>query len=295
MRNKGVWLALAGYCIWGFFPAYWKLLNGVPATEVVAHRLVWSLVFLVIVMTVMRQWESLRAQTTRPALWLYTGAGVLLTINWLFYVYGVNSGRVVEASLGYFINPLVSVLFGVIIFQERLQPVKWFSIGLAALGVIYLTLSYGELPWIALGLALSFGSYGVFKKKAPLGALHGLTVETAAMFIPALVYLLFLEGAGTGSFGHGTFSVSLFMILGGIVTSLPLLMFSSAAKIIPLSLIGILQYITPTLQLMLGVLAYGEPFPRDRMIGFAMIWLALIVFTASGLYERRKALAAAAA
>jgi chloramphenicol-sensitive protein RarD len=295
MRNKGILFALGCYGIWGVFPAYWKLVAEVPALQLVSHRLVWSFAFLMIVMTIMREWEPLRAQTTPRALKLYFLSGALLTVNWLAYIYGVNTGRVVEASLGYFINPLVSVLLGVIFFRERLQPVKWLSIALAAAGVLYLTISYGQPPWISLILAFSFGLYGLIKKLAPLGALHGLTVETLAMFLPALGYLIFVEANGTGSFGHTTTFANVIMIMGGVITAIPLLLFAGAAKRIPLSMIGFMQYITPTMQLFLGVFAYGEPFTTERIIGFSIIWLALIILTVSGLLERRKTLANAAA
>ena len=270
------------------------MLSSVPATQIVAHRLVWSFVFLIVVMTVMRQWEALRAQTSPNTLILYLASGALLTINWLVYIFGVNAGRVVETSLGYFINPLVSVLFGVVFFRERLSFTKWLAIALAAVGVLYLTISYGELPWISLALAFSFGSYGLIKKKAPLGALHGLTVETAAIFLPALGYLIFLEINGTGSFAHTTPFVNFILALSGVVTAIPLLLFAAAARRIPLSMIGFLQYLAPTLQLFLGVVVYGEPFTGERLIGFIIIWAALIIFSASGIYDRRKAALTAA-
>jgi chloramphenicol-sensitive protein RarD len=293
--NKGIIYAIGCYLIWGFFPIYWKFLKSVPAVEIVAHRLAWSLVFLAVVVTVLRGWQDLRQSINRRVLLIYLAAGVLLTINWLVYIYGVNAGFVVETSLGYFINPLVSVLFGVIFFREKLPPSKWIPVLLAAAGVLYLTISYGALPWIALALAFSFGLYGLVKKLSPLNALPGLTLETAVMFIPALGYLLFLETQGTGSFGHSSLLVSVLMAFAGVVTAIPLLLFSSAARSIPLSTIGILQYIAPTLQFCLGVFVYGESFTTERLIGFSIIWLALILFSVGGMYERRKALEASRA
>jgi chloramphenicol-sensitive protein RarD len=280
--------------MWGFFPVYWKLLHGVPALEIVAHRLAWSLVFLAVIVSVLRGWQDLRQSINRRVLLVYLAAGVVLTINWLVYIYGVNAGFVVETSLGYFINPLVSVLFGVIFFREKLPPSKWVPVLLAAAGVLYLTVSYGALPWIALALAFSFGLYGLIKKLSPLSALPGLTLETAAMFVPAVGYLAILEAQGVGSFGHVGLLENVLMVLAGVVTAVPLLLFSSAARSIPLSTIGILQYIAPTIQFSLGVFVYGESFTTQRLIGFSIVWLALILFWAGGMYERRKAAMAAA-
>lgn len=292
--NKGILYAVGCYLMWGFFPVYWKLLHGVPALEIVAHRLAWSLVFLAVIVSVLRGWQDLRQSINRRVLLVYLAAGVVLTINWLVYIYGVNAGFVVETSLGYFINPLVSVLFGVIFFREKLPPSKWVPVLLAAAGVLYLTVSYGALPWIALALAFSFGLYGLIKKLSPLSALPGLTLETAAMFVPAVGYLAILEAQGAGSFGHVGLLENVLMVLAGVVTAVPLLLFSSAARSIPLSTIGILQYIAPTIQFSLGVFVYGESFTPQRLIGFSIVWLALILFWAGGMYERRKAAMAAA-
>lgn len=293
--NKGILYAVGCYLMWGFFPVYWKLLHSVPALEIVAHRLAWSLVFLAVIVSVLRGWQDLRQSINRRVLLVYLAAGIVLTINWLVYIYGVNAGFVVETSLGYFINPLVSVLFGVIFFREKLPPSKWIPVLLAAAGVLYLTFSYGALPWIALALAVSFGLYGLIKKLSPLAALPGLTLETAAMFVPAVGYLVFLEVQGAGSFGHVGLLENVLMALAGVVTAVPLLLFSSAARSIPLSTIGILQYIAPTIQFSLGVFVYGESFTPQRLIGFSIVWLALILFWAGGMYERRKAFVAARA
>lgn len=294
MRNKGIWFAAGCYFVWGLFPLYWKLLHSVSPLQIVAHRLIWSLVFLILVIIATRQWRIFRQPLSKRTLLIYLASGALLTVNWLIYIYGVNAGFVVETSLGYFINPLVSVMFGVIFFRERLPVSKWIAIGLAAAGVIYLTVRYGSLPWIALALAFTFGSYGLVKKLSPLGALHGLTLETAAMLLPAVGYLLFTEAQGTGTFGHTTAGITILLILAGVVTAVPLLLFSSAARSIPLSMIGFMQYIAPTLQLFIGIFVFGEPFTHDRLIGFAMIWAATLVFTFGGFYERRRTFAAAA-
>jgi chloramphenicol-sensitive protein RarD len=294
MRNKGIWFAVGCYVIWGVFPIYWKMLQAVPAMQIVAHRLVWSVVFVALLLTISRQWQGLKKVFNLRMFVLYLLSGALLTVNWLVYIYGVNAGFVVETSLGYFINPLVSVLFGVVIFHERLPLTKWIAIGLAALGVVYLTVSYGALPWIALTLAVSFGLYGLVKKLSPLNALHGLSLETAAMFLPSLGYLMFVQAQGTGVFGQVGPGTLFLILFSGVVTAIPLLLFASAAHEIPLSMIGFLQYIAPTLQFLLGVFAYGESFNRERLVGFGIIWLALLLFSVGGFYERRKAMAAAA-
>jgi chloramphenicol-sensitive protein RarD len=288
--NKGIWYGIAAYGIWGLFPIYWKLIHGVPPLQTVAHRLSWSLVFLVILVTVLREWKSLHKAITGRVLAIYALASVLLTINWLVYIWAVDSGFVVESSLGYFINPLVNVLLGVIFLKERLSVYKWIPIGIAAIGVVYLAVSYGSLPWISLALAFTFGFYGLIKKMAPLGSLHGLTLETAILFLPAVGFLVFSETQGVGAFGHISTRTTVLLALAGVVTALPLLLFAGAARSIPLSTLGLLQYIAPTLQFLLGVFAYGEPFTHDRLIGFSIIWAALILLTVGGFYERRKAM-----
>ena len=277
--NKGIWNGLAAYAMWGFFPIYWKLLHDVPALQVIGHRIGWSFILLMGVILLTRQWKDFRSAALAPkVIGIYAIAGVLLTINWLIYVWGVNSGFIVETSLGYFINPLISVLLGVVFLHERLRPAQWVPVGLAAAGVIYLTVTYGRLPWIALSLAFSFGTYGLVKKLAPLGSLYGLTLETALVFPIALVYLVFVGFNGTGSFLRGGALTNLLLIGTGAVTSIPLLMFASAARQIPLTMIGVLQYIAPTLQFLIGVFLYHEPFDQSRLIGFSLVWLALIIF-----------------
>jgi chloramphenicol-sensitive protein RarD len=277
--NKGILNGLGAYALWGFFPIYWKLLQSIPALEVIGHRIAWSFVLLVIVLLLSGQWQRFRAAAFVPkVIGMYAIAGVLLTINWLIYVWGVNAGFIVETSLGYFINPLISVLLGVVFLRERLRLAQWIPVGLAALGVGYLTLTYGRPPWIALSLAFSFGVYGLVKKLAPLGSLHGLTLETALVFPLALVYLLFLDSTGIGSFLHQGVLTDLLLIGTGVVTSVPLLMFASAARQIPLTMIGILQYLAPTIQFLIGVFVYHEPFDQTRLVGFSLVWLALIIF-----------------
>lgn len=290
--NKGLWYGIAAYGCWGLFPIYWKWLHHVPAIEVIAHRIIWSFVALTIVLLVMRQWQSFRAEALKPRIIArYALAAILVSINWFVYVWAVNQGFVVETSLGYFINPLLSVLMGVIILREKLRPAQWIPIGLAAAGVIYLTILYGSLPWIALTLAFSFGLYGLLKKLAPLNSLNGLTLETGILFLPMAVYLIFIESNGQAVFLHTDLGSNLLMLGAGPVTVIPLLLFASAVRRIPLSTVGILQYITPTMQFLLGVLVYGEAFSSQQFIGFGLVWLALIVFTAENVWERRRALA----
>lgn len=288
MENKGVLYGLGAYLMWGFFPIYFKALQSVPALEIIFHRVVWSFIFLAILISLRREWPHLRATTLRPkTLAIYAIAAVLLGSNWLIYVWAVNAGHVVETSLGYFINPLVSVLLGVILLREKLRPWQWFPVGLASAGVLYMTIRFGSLPWIALALAFTFGTYGLVKKISPLNSLDGLTLETAILFLPALSYLLFLGLQGNGAFGYSGLSGSLLLALAGILTSLPLLLFASAARSIPLSLIGILQFVAPTCQFLLGVLLYKEPFTQVQMVGFSLIWLALLFFTVEGFIARR--------
>ena len=278
MNKKGILLGIGAYALWGFFPIYWKLLHDVPAPQLLAHRIGWSFLFLMTFILATRQWSTFRATLTRRTLGIYLIAAVLIGVNWLTYVWAVNAGFIVETSLGYFINPLLSVLLGVIVLREKLRPMQWIPIGLAAVGVLYLTFAHGRLPWIALLLAFSFGFYGLVKKVAPLSSLFGLTLETGILFLPALLYLTFSGFAGSGVFLHLTSGVDLLLIGAGIVTTIPLLMFASAAREIPLSMVGILQYIAPTIQFLIGVLIYKETFDRTRLIGFSIVWIALIIF-----------------
>jgi chloramphenicol-sensitive protein RarD len=286
--NKGILNGLGAYALWGFFPIYWKLLHQVPALQVIGHRIGWSFLFLLAILLVTRQWQAFRTSALVPkTLGMYLIAAILLSINWLIYVWGVNAGFIVETSLGYFINPLISVLLGVIFLGERLRKAQWAPIGLAAAGVTYLTVTYGRLPWIALSLAFSFGTYGLVKKLAPLGSLFGLTLETALVFPLAMVYLSVLHFDGSGSFLHEGPVTDLLLVGTGIVTSIPLLMFASAARQIPLTMIGILQYVAPTIQFLIGVFLYHEPFDRSRLIGFGLVWLALVIFWVENYLARR--------
>jgi len=286
--KKGIWYAVGAYFLWGLFPVYWKWLHNVPALQLLAHRIGWSFLLLLIVIFITKLWSAFRAATlTWHVLSIYLISAILLGINWLTYVWAINAGFIVETSLGYFINPLISVVMGVIFLRERLRLWQWLPVGLAAGGVLYLTLVYGSLPWIALTLAFSFALYGLIKKVAPLDALFGLTLETGILFLPALGYLLFTEATRNGAFLQAGFTTDILLVGAGAVTTFPLLLFAAGARRIPLSMVGILQYITPTLQFLLGVLVYKEPLPVTRQIGFGAVWIALLIFGIEGYFAHR--------
>ena len=291
--KRGFWLGGAAYAIWGLFPIYWKQLESVPATQVIAHRIAWSFVVLVPMLAV-GTWRKARAagtgavgfHTSTATVAAYAAAALLIAVNWFTYVWAVNHELVVETSLGYFITPLVNVVLGVVVLRESLRPWQWLAVVFAAIGVTYLTVVYGAVPWIALVLAVSFGTYGLVKKRAPMAPLPGLTLETGLLFIPAVVFLLFEEARGTGAFVHAGGRPTLLMAGAGVVTTVPLLLFATAVQVIPLSVIGILQFISPTIQFVLGVFVYREPFSRGQLVGFSLVWLALAVFAIEGGVEQ---------
>ena len=282
--TSGFWLGVAAYSIWGLFPIYWKLVASVPAGQVLAHRIVWSCVALGLILA----WRRLPrpAITTRIVL-LYLAAAVLIGVNWYLYVWAVGHDLVVETSLGYYITPLVNVLLGVVVLGERLRPAKWVAVALAALGVAIFTLAYGTPPRVALGLAASFGTYGLVKKTAPLPAFEGLALETALLALPALAYLVAADRSGAGAFLHEPVATDVFLIGGGLVTIVPLLLFASAVRLVPLSTIGLLQFLSPTIQLVLALALYHEPFGRSRVAGFAAVWAALALFAGDEARARR--------
>jgi chloramphenicol-sensitive protein RarD len=287
-RRLGVLSGLGAYSLWGLFPLYFPLLEPAGGLEIVAHRVLWSLVFVGLLLTVRRHWSQVRALVSDGRrLLVLTGAAVLIAVNWLVFVYGVNSGQVVETSLGYFINPLVSVLLGVVVFSERLRVLQWVAVGIAAVAVAVLTVDYGRPPWIALALAASFGLYGVMKKLVRVEAAPGLFVETALVAVPAAVVLAVLHSGGHGTFGNAGVGNALLLASCGIATAIPLLLFAAAARRIPLSTIGLLQYLTPLMQLAIGVFVYDEPMPPARLAGFVIVWVALAVFTADSLRHAR--------
>ena len=294
-RRIGVGAGLAAYVLWGVFPLYFPLLEPAGGLEIVAHRVAWSLLFIALLLTVRRGWGRVRATVAdRRALLVLATAAVLIAVNWLVYVLAVNSGHVVEASLGYFINPLVSVVLGVLVFRERLRRLQWVAVGIAVLAVAVLTVDHGRPPWIALMLATSFGLYGLMKKLVRVEAVPGLFVETAVVVLPALVVIGLLESDGQAAFAHEGTGHALLLAASGLATAIPLLLFATATRRVPLSTIGLLQYVTPLMQLTIGVFVYDEPMPAPRLVGFAIVWLALAVFTADSLRQARSNRRAAA-
>ena len=287
-RRLGVLSGLGAYSLWGLFPLYFPLLEPAGGLEIVAHRVLWSLVFVGLLLTVRRNWSQVRALVTdgRRLLVLFSAA-VLIAANWLVFVYGVNSGQVVETSLGYFINPLVSVLLGVVVFSERLRRLQWVAVGIAAVAVAVLTIDYGRPPWIALALAASFGLYAVMKKLVRVEAAPGLFVETALVAVPAGIVLAVLHSGGEGTFTNAGTGHALLLVSSGVATAIPLLLFAAAARRIPLSTVGLLQYVTPLMQLAIGVFVYDEPMPPARLAGFVIVWVALAVFTVDSVRHAR--------
>ena len=276
-KNKlGLVFGLSAYGLWGLFPLYWPLLKPADALEIVSHRAVWTLVFCIIILGITKALKSTITTLKRPqvALKLFA-ASFLISVNWLVYIWATNSGHVVEASLGYYITPLIIIAFGVLLLKERIRPLQWVAVAIASLGVLILTIDYGRLPWIALVLGTSWGSYGLIKKQLGLGALEGLAIETGISFIPYAGYLLYLGNQDTGQFGHSP-SLSILLISAGAITAIPLLLFNGATARLPFSTIGLLQYITPTLQFSIGVWILHEDMPPARWAGFLIIWVALI-------------------
>ncbi len=257
------------------FPLYWPLLEPANPLEIVSHRAVWTMVFCIIVLSLTKALKSTLATFKRPrvAIKLFTTT-ILISINWLIYIWATNNGHVVEASLGYYINPLIIIAFGVILLKEKMRPLQWAAVSIATIGVVVLTVDYGRLPWVALGLALSWGSYGLIKKQLGLGALEGLAIETLIAFIPYCAYLIFIGSQGDGQFGHGA-GLTILLISAGAVTAIPLLLFNGSTTRLPFTTIGLLQYITPTIQFSIGVWVNHEAMPTARWVGFIFIWMAL--------------------
>jgi chloramphenicol-sensitive protein RarD len=288
--RSGVLAAIAAYVMWGFLPIYWKSAQAASAAEILCHRVCWSLVVCLLLLWPLRQKRELcQAVRNRAHLLLYVVSSLLLTANWLLFIWVVNAGYILETSLAYFINPLISVLFGMIFFRERLRPLQIAALALVVVAVLYLTIFYGKFPWIPLALATTFAIYGLLHKKATEPALTGLLLETIVVFPLALAFLIRLHVQGGGQFIHAGWPQSLLLAGAGLVTSVPLLLFNFAAQRIPLSLIGLLQYLNPTIYLLIGLVVYHEDFPRDRLIGFSIIWLALLLYLMeSGLRRLRK-------
>jgi chloramphenicol-sensitive protein RarD len=285
--RQGVTFGVVAYGLWGLFPLYWALLSSAGALETLAHRMIWSLVVVVAVLVWTRRVGSfLAVLRNRRQFGLLAIAAVLISLNWGGYIWGVTHGHVVETALGYFIGPLVSVLLGVFLLGERLRPAQWTAVGLGAVAIVVLVVGYGQVPWIALLLAFSFSTYGLVKKLAGVAAVESMAVETGVTLLPAVAYVVFLEASGGGTFTSLGAGHTLLLVGGGIVTTVPLLAFAAAAVRIPLSTIGMLQYMTPSLQFVFGVLVFHEQMPPERWLGFAIVWLALITLTVDGTRRR---------
>jgi chloramphenicol-sensitive protein RarD len=290
-ERRGFLLGVAAYGIWGGFPLYWPLLEPAGALEILAHRVLWSLLTIGLLLVVLRRTAQFRALfRNRRTFLLLALAAFTITVNWATYIWGVNNGRVVETSLGYFINPLVTVLMGVLILGERLRTLQWLAMGIATLAVGVLALDYGRLPWVALVLAFSFGTYGLAKKSANVEAVESLALETGLIAPFAAGYLVFLASAGRSGFAAHGVGHALMLASSGLVTAVPLICFSAAAIRVSMVTLGLLQYLTPVLQFALGVLYFHEDMPAGRWLGFAMVWVALLIFTAEAATHHRRQL-----
>ncbi|HET9024393.1 MAG TPA: EamA family transporter RarD [Burkholderiaceae bacterium] len=290
--SRGVVFALTAYLLWGVFPLYFKQVQSVAPLEVLANRMVWSLVFVAGLLTILRGTQWLRdLLRNRPPIGWFALSALAVSLNWLIYIWAVNTGHIVDASLGYFINPLLNVLIGALFLHERLRPAHWVAVLLAALAVAWLTWSAGQLPWIGLTLAISFAAYGLLRKRAPLGAIEGLAVETALLAPAAIAYLAWLafhrESALLEALSDGRPALVVSLLLAGPITAVPLLFFAAGVRRIPFATLGILQYVGPSLQLLIGVRLYGEPFEADKLIAYGAIWLALAIFSIDGLMQWR--------
>lgn len=293
--GRGVALGAAAYLMWGLFPLYFPLLEPAGSLEILAHRVVWSTLTVGVLVLLLRLRATLGAVLRdRRTVVLLCLAALAISVNWGAYIYGVTSDRVVETALGYFINPLVTVLMGVVVLKERLRPLQWVALAVAAVAVVVLAVAYGRPPWVAIVLALSFACYGLAKKTASVGAVESLAVETAVLAPLALAFLLVIGLTGTAEAGRHGLGHALLFTTTGIVTAVPLICFGAAATRVPLSTIGLLQYLAPVLQFLLGVLWFREEMPAARWVGFVLVWIALVVFTAEALTHRRRQLALAA-
>ena len=287
--NSGVLYAALAFAWWGLFPLYFRIVTTVPAPEILAHRIVWSLVFLLGVLALRRQWAWLARVLRQPkVLAVFSASALLLATNWLTYLWAVNNGHVIDASLGYFITPLVNVLLGYTLLHERPRRAQWIALTLATLGVLWLTLAVGRLPWIALVLAASFGAYGLMRKVAVLGPLEGLTLESLLLTPAALLALGFWAAQGSGRFPAPDALTNLWLVAFGPITAVPLLLFAAGARRLPLTTLGLLQYIGPTIQFAIGVWVFREPFTATRLVGFGCIWLALLLYSAAGWRSARR-------
>ncbi|HEU5037453.1 MAG TPA: EamA family transporter RarD [Nocardioides sp.] len=289
--RRGFLLGAAAYLMWGAFPLYWPLLEPAGAFEILAHRVLWSCLTMGALLLVLRRGRHLRdIWRDRRVRLVLTLAAVVITVNWTTYIWGVNNGRVVETSLGYFINPLVTVLMGVLILHEQLRPLQWGALAIATGAVVVLALDYGHVPWVALALAFSFGSYGLCKKTANVGATESLAYETAVIAPFAAAYLFWLGATGEANFASHGGGHALLFVSTGIVTAVPLICFGAAATRVTMVTLGLLQYLAPILQFALGVFYFHEDMPAGRWVGFVLVWIALAIFTAEAINHRRRQL-----
>ena len=288
--RKGLIVTALTFVAWGVVPLYWHALREVPSLSIIAHRIVWSALLVVGWLLLRNGWDWLRTIRAQPrAIWILGITSVLIAFNWGLYIWAVNAGHVVETSLGYFINPLINVVLGVVVLRERLSPAQWTAVAFALLGVLWLTVQSGAPPWIALGLAFSFGLYGLLRKIVSVDPVAGLGVESLYLFLPALAFAAWGEMGHGGGFLHGWgWRNDLLLIIGGVVTAMPLIGFAYGVRRVPLSVVGLLQYIAPSLQLLLGVLVFKEAFGPERALGFAAIWLGLLIFAGDGLWRSRR-------
>jgi chloramphenicol-sensitive protein RarD len=295
-HTRGLAFGMSAYVAWGLFPLYWPLLQPASSLEVLAHRIIWSLVFVSLLLCIRPRpgwWSRLRAHPSGVA--YLAVAGLIISANWGTYIWAVNHGQIVQTALGYYINPLVTVLVGVLVLRERLNRAQWVAVGIATIAVVLLTVDYGRPPWVSFTLALTFTAYAFCKKKAGVRAIEGLLVETTVALPLALGYVAFLELTGQAAFGHTGWGKGLLIAGAGVVSGIPLLLFAAAATRISLTTLGILQYVAPTLQFLLGVLAFHEDMPPKRLAGFGIVWLALAIFTWDGLRRTRRLRSAARA
>ncbi|TRZ37289.1 EamA family transporter RarD [Niallia circulans] len=284
--KTGILYAVFAYLIWGLFPIYWKNLQGVGADEILANRVLWSFVFMVLLVTITRKWKKLGQvlysfKTNKKQGFMLFIASVLVSCNWFIYIWAVNANQIIETSLGYYINPLVSVMLGMFVLKEKLTKVQYVSVGLAAIGVLILTISHGSFPWIALSLAFTFGLYGLAKKLISIDSEIGLTLETMFITPIALLYIVYLFVKGDHAFLAGSSGMDVLLMISGVLTAIPLLFFAKGAQRIPLSMLGFIQYMTPTLTLILGVFVYDEPFTSTHLLSFVFIWSALTLYSLS--------------
>jgi chloramphenicol-sensitive protein RarD len=289
LPGRGVAATAAAFFIWGVFPLYIVGLSRVSALQITAHRVAWSCLFVLALLAVRRELGSIGEAAKRPGVLIrLAGSAILVSVNWLAFVWAVNHNHTVEVSLGYYINPLLNVVLGILVLKERLNRVQWISVAIATAGVAYLTFQTGQVPWVALAVATSFGVYGLIRKVAQVSALPGLGIEMMMLMPFALGYLIWCEANGIGSFGHSGSFVDTLLVLSCVVTATPLALFSYGARLLPYSTVGILQYIAPTLQLICAVFIMGEPFQRTRAVGFALIWIALVVYAVDGILRSRR-------